>query len=113
VLELLLAGAQGSVNAIAQEHGLLQGKVLGDDTLREGLSAIIQSHPKQLAKYLEGQHGVQGFFVGQAMKEYGMGAADGQGRPVVMRWHCVGQSSSAKQLGQLITELLDGNIRCK
>jgi Asp-tRNA(Asn)/Glu-tRNA(Gln) amidotransferase B subunit len=44
---------------------------LTDDTLRKGLLAIVLRHPKQLAKYQQGQRGVHGFFVGQAMKQYG------------------------------------------
>eukprot|EP00045_Choanoeca_perplexa_P006414 m.54521 g.54521 ORF g.54521 m.54521 type:complete len:501 (+) comp13628_c0_seq1:121-1623(+) len=90
VLELLLDGAGGTVDEIAQEHDLLQGTMMTEDVLRQKIAEIVQSHPKQLAKYQQGQRGVHGFFVGQAMQQFG-------------------QESSAKQLSKLITAVLESD----
>ena len=69
--ELLVEG--GSAKALVEKKGLIQISDAGE--LEAIIDAIIAAHPEEVEKYRGGKTKLQGFFVGQVMKQTG-GRAD-------------------------------------
>lgn len=67
LFELLLEH-EGSPEALAQEHKLLQVSDTG--ALLPVVQNILDTHPQQLNAYLDGKEGLLGFFIGQVMRAF-------------------------------------------
>jgi aspartyl-tRNA(Asn)/glutamyl-tRNA(Gln) amidotransferase subunit B len=64
VLSALLAAGGGDPAAVAQEMGF---EALGSDTLAAAVAGVVQAHPEQWVRYLEGEDKLAGFFVNAVM----------------------------------------------
>lgn len=72
-LELLLAGKGGDVDELVRAHGLAQ---VGDvDQLVGWVDEVLEAHPDELARYVDGEEKLFGFFMGALMRAAG-GKAD-------------------------------------
>eukprot|EP00056_Hartaetosiga_gracilis_P008937 m.128204 g.128204 ORF g.128204 m.128204 type:complete len:501 (+) comp13022_c0_seq2:80-1582(+) len=82
ILPLLTEAPSKSVKDVANDLDLVQ---LSDENVLERLaSEVVEKHDKQRNKFLKGQEGVIGFFVGQIMKQTGGKANPQQTKALVV-----------------------------
>lgn len=78
LLPCMLAGrVQGSVAAYVQDKGLVQ--ISDPGVIGAMVDKVLAANPTQLEQYRAGKTKLQGFFVGQLMKESG-----GRANPAIM-----------------------------